>query len=398
MAYDQNVGVVGKQGVNAAGIVIDMEDTIHTLYPNANPFIVFAEKMGKEQADSFKTEWLEDGVLSLWDTTTAYGGAWAAGAASTGTIAVTHQEYFAVNHVVTIPGTSDTPILVTVKAAATGAGNLTGKTVDGSNIDLSAAVAGVDKIAIVGNAFEEGTGKGTIITTKTAEKYNLVQIIKTPFGTTTTLEHTKQYGKTSELAYQQKLKGIEHSRLKERNIFWGVRALDTSGTEDRRYMGGLNEFITTYRQSEADLTESEFNTWVEDYVFAEGQQDNMILFCAPIFFRGLADWNAAKLQITQNEKTHGVAVMSHVTSEGKLLNLISHKEIFDKAPYNQKAFAVDFDHVRYVYQEGLDDKLHTEIQQPDLEQRIDEYRTHLSMKVYLESAMAVLEDVTSISS
>lgn len=80
---------------------------------------------------------------------------------------------------------------------------------------------------------------------------------------------------------ERKKKGVEHKRALEYAAFWGVRALDVTGSEPNGMAGGLFEFVTVNVKNAAGaLTKALLDTYMRDFL-AHGSQ-NVVFFCSPV--------------------------------------------------------------------------------------------------------------------
>ena len=104
-------------------------------------------------------------------------------------------------------------------------------------------------------------------------------------------------------------------------------------------------------------------------------------------------WALGKLQVTQNEKTYGIAVTKYVTPFG-VLNLV-HEPLFEGAVYGGYGVVLDPEDVKYRPLNGRDTKLETNIQANDVDARTDQYITETGLEVRSPKKHAVITGVTS---
>lgn len=86
---------------------------------------------------------------------------------------------------------------------------------------------------------------------------------------------------------ERKKKSVEHKRAIEYTLFWGTRALDTSGNEPTGQAGGLYEFVTTNVKNAAGaLTKGLLDTYMRDFL-QHGDQ-NGVFFCSPVVAQAIS--------------------------------------------------------------------------------------------------------------
>jgi hypothetical protein len=374
-----------------------IDEVIHDLDIDRTPFIHLLNKLGKESVDQMKFEHMTDERRADWITPSAVGGAWALGAASTGNLTVSTDEVwlFAAEDVILVPGVSSEPVYVTSVDQATGV--VTCRTVTGANIDFSGVGSVIDQIFLMGQSFEEGSGKGTIKSQKVSDHYNYIQIFQRPAGVTTTSQHIAYRGGDI-FDRQKKINAIEHEFDIEKTFFFGKKKYVTQGYQNGVYgqwfTGGLREAMSTnVVDAGGALTKTEFMDWVKS-VTEYG--DETLIFCGGTILEALNTWYEDKLKIMQNQDTFGLKILKVQTIYGDQVMLTPHRYLL-KNDFAGMAFAVDVRDVKYEYLQGLDTHMVTGIQQPDLKQRIDEIRTWAGLKIRNEKKHGLLYGVTSIS-
>lgn len=388
----------GSQILQQGRLRLAFDEEIYNLNIEKALLLMLLSKMGKESEGRMKFWWQTKERKSDSVSSTAVGGAWAAGAAAAGTLTVgANDKYlFAEGDVIMLPAIS-TAINIVVTAVNQGTGVITAQTVAGGNIDLSGVGSSYPTIFLISNAFEIGSGKGTIKSQQPIELYNYIQIIQTPIGITTTAQHLDYRGR-DELDEQRFESGVDHAFKLEKNLFFGERYMQTTGLMNSVYpqyfAGGLIDYISTNVTNAAGaLTQSEFGAWVKTFTqYAK----NPIIFAGDLVYEALTTWSEQKLEVQRTEDTLGMAVTHYLTPYGDRVKVVPHRELLTGS-WAGVAFGVDLNDVKMVHLEGLDTHLEVDIQQPDLKQKIDEYRTWQSLKVINEKKHGYLCGVTSIS-
>ena len=376
-------GYTGTGNIGSARLVVDMSNEIALLQPSKTPLITILKQAMKNTraASNPKFSWMEDDLKARWDAIN--NGAGYNDAATS--IVVDNGAYFIVGDVVKVPRTGE---VLFVTAVNTNTLTVT----RGFGTTAAAALVDNDPLVIVGNANQEGSGTRTIKSTTVAEVYNYTQIFKTPFGVTNTMNASKTYGQ-KELAYQQMKAGIEHAVDMSRALYFGQRKLDTSGAQPLRTTGGLLQYlIENNYDAGGQLTQSEFDQNICEVIFKYGSQEKVMLSSSRLI-SVINGWALGKLQVTQNEKTYGIAVTKYVTPFG-VLNLV-HEPLFEGAVYGGYGVVLDPEDVKYRPLNGRDTKLETNIQANDVDARTDQYITETGLEVRSPKKHAVITGVTS---
>src|SRR5262249_51564065 len=143
--------------------------------------------------------------------------------------------------------------------------------------------------------------------------------------------------------------------------FWGVRALDTSGSEPVGHAGGLYEFVTTNVQNAAGtLTKTLMDTYLRQFL-QHGTQ-NGILVVAPLVAQALSGflrdaWQPANV----DDRVFGAKVDAFVSGAyGFRIPVIVKRDWNDfssaSAQYGGWAFYIDLDNFGMPVLNGRDTK------------------------------------------
>jgi len=383
--------------------VVDMDNMIHRLDPNVDPFMYFMSELGKNSCYNPKFEWLEKDNIANWSDITSYTGF---AGASSGVITVPETSYFRAGDVIQIPKSDfSIPVNLVISAVSTtsGAGTITCQTVDGSNITPSWTTPATDAIKILSSSDEEGSPNRDAKSTVSISRYNYIQIFKTDVALTEVMDASKLYGE-QDRAEQQKEKGIEHTRKIEQALFFGSRNVLATGVVqgvNRQYFTGgvynlLNAFDSTVIDTDANgtLTEAEWNAWLLEAL--RYGSEKKVVFCAEIFASAITSWAQNNLRVTNMKQTsYGMKIVEWIHPVRGSVKIIVHNRVFDKAPYNGMAICLDLDNTKYRFLNGLDTKLHTNIQNDNTTEFKDEYRTYAGLQISVPKTHRVLKGVTA---
>lgn len=386
MAFNDKNAIYTGSFIDAEKQWIDFSDVIALLDPNRSTLFSIAAVQGqKEKATSTRFDWLEDEHVPFKSTLAA------AASSSATTITVANAGFankgdviknMASNEIMLVTDVNLTTNVITVTRGALG----------------STAAAGSigDIILNIGNAFEEGSGAPESRTTIKTNKYNYTQIFKTVAEITETAKAitTRPTG-VNELDYQMKKRGGDHALAIERALFFGQRYIDSTGTYPKTYTGGLESFITTNVQTDADgtLTRAEWDAWVDDMVFAHGSE-NKIIYVGGIINRALNTWLEQKLQPTSFKVNNlGVRLASYMSIRGEVK--IKYQRFFDEIGYGGYAMAVDPSNIRLKVLR--DTRVKPNIQNPDEDVVKNLYLTELGLMAKQEQTHAILKGVTDFA-
>jgi len=276
MALATNTGLVDDQDILQNERVIDMDETIAMLDPDVSQFMTMLMRVARSVAESTKVEWLEDQLFPRLSSVSSGG----ASDGATITVATGEGAYFRAGDVVRNSKTG-----VAFRVTSVTGDVLTITTVLG-RVAFSAHTAG-DQLLITGNASAQGATLGTRKITKRVAQYNYTMIQRNPYGFTRSLMASKLYGGPVPMK-ERKKKAVEHKRALEYTLFWGTRALDTSGTEPTGTAGGLYEFITSnVKNASGALTKALLDTYMKDFL-QHGSSDGGVLFVSPVIAQAIS--------------------------------------------------------------------------------------------------------------
>jgi hypothetical protein len=396
--------IVQPSDLTQGRLRVDIKKEIDKLDYDQTPLMTLLNHIGKDPASQMKFEWLKKERKVDWGGIVSYGGAWLAGAATTGTITVTLGEgwMYGEGDLIQVPETDQTNIYVDSVAGDV----ITARSYDNTTtIDFSAGVTGANKLLNMGNAFGLGSGKGTLKNYQPTPDYNYCQIIQSPYGVVHTSNFVEYDAGGIELKETEEDAWIDHNFNKEKTAFFGQRHLaspgymSTDGTNFDQYMtGGLYEAISTNPItgaviSEPTLTYQEFSDWIALWTrYAK----NPVVFAGEIIYGALPFWLKQDLQTRQDESTLGIAITNFRTIYGQEVKVIAHRDLLINA-YSGYAFGVDLNDVKYKYLQGNDTHLEKDIQLPDRKQLINEYRSWFGMMVGNSKRHGMIKDVTTIN-
>jgi len=376
------VGDLATDVINQSQRVIDMDDRIAELEPNAAPLVVLLKKLKKVQAISPKVEWLEHLLLPRYDALTAA----MTNVATTATVA--HGAYFRVGDVIRNTNTGEAMEVTAV------AGNTLTVNRGIGGVAAVASAGTTDELFIVSNVNVEGASLRTIKQTKLNNLFNFCEIVRTPFGITGTEAASKLYGGPDRNRLQA-TNGVEHMRDWEQICFFGAKKEDTTTAPGapKRFAGGLIEFISTnITGTVGTLTEAAWVAFLRSG-FRFGS-DRKILFASPLVVQAIEGFARNNIRVSGSEdhaETYGIQMRSYVSGQG-IVDIVMERAWNDSNNYKGYAFLVDLDAIEF--HTLRDTKLLEGRQANDADKLEDEYLTEACPVVKNEQKHALLTGVT----
>ena len=367
--------------INQSQRVIDMDDRIAELEPNAAPLVVLLKKLKRVQAIAPKVEWLEQVLMPRYDQLSA---------ALTGTavasLPVANSSFYRVGDVLRETATGEAMEVTGVSAGVLGVNRGIG------GVPAATGASG-DEIFIVSNVNVEGASLRTIKTTQLNNLSNFCQIVRTPLGMTGTEAATKLYGGPDRDRLRAAA-GIEHMRDWEQICFFGAKKEDTLTTgAPKRFAGGAVEYISTnVTAAVGTLTEAAFITFLRSG-FRYGSE-RKILFASPLVVGAIEGFARNNIRVSGSEDhadTYGIQMRSYVSGQG-VVDIVMERAWNDSTNYRGYAFLLDMDALEF--HTLRDTKLLDNRQANDADKIEDEYLTEACPVFHNEQKHAILKGIT----
>ena len=367
--------------INQSQRVIDMDDRIAELEPNAAPLVVLLKKLKRVQAIAPKVEWLEQVLMPRYDQLSA---------ALTGTavtsLPVANSSFYRVGDVLRETATGEAMEVTGVSAGVLGVNRGIG------GVPAATGASG-DEIFIVSNVNVEGASLRTIKTTQLNNLDNFCQIVRTPLGMTGTEAATKLYGGPDRDRLRAAA-GIEHMRDWEQICFFGAKKEDTTTTgAPKRFAGGAVEYISTnVTAAVGTLTEAAFITFLRSG-FRYGSE-RKILFASPLVVGAIEGFARNNIRVSGSEDhadTYGIQMRSYVSGQG-VVDIVMERAWNDSTNYRGYAFLLDMDALEF--HTLRDTKLLDNRQANDADKIEDEYLTEACPVFHNEQKHAILKGIT----
>jgi hypothetical protein len=361
-----------------------MANRILLLEPNAAPLTVLLSHLDKSSVFNPEFKVQKDvlhPITNAINSATGY-------TASDTVLKVDQEEYFKVTDLVLIPRLDE---VVKVTAVSATDSTIT-VTRDFAGASANAALVNNDPLMILSDAADEGadvgSGKSTLMTSDT----NYTQIFRTPFELTGTLIASDLYG-GPDLPYQARKKGIEHLRKMNLAAYFGQKKQVVTGTTPVRVTGGIDEHITTNETDVGgNLTNLELVSFIRP-IFRYGESTSRTLFMSREVADAISLLALPRVEATPATKTFGIALDSWVSPHGRL-NFVVENLLSEVATINERAYAIDLTQYGYRWLQGRDTMLKTNVQNPGVDGRKDEYITEAGFARGREESSGRLKGVT----
>ena len=272
---------------------------------------------------------------------------------------------------------------------------------DDTNIVIERGAAGTTGAATgvspwltkVGNVYEEGSTSPNTATRNPTKYTNYCQIFKTAYQISETAKLT--YARTGDaLKNDKKRKMFDHSVAMEFAWMFGVSNEDTSGTEPKRFTGGLRQFITTNAKVYTTTpTEDVFldDTYkVFDYN-AGSAGDERIIIAGNGFLNSLNKLartsSSTRINFDGSLKAYGMNLQRWILPQGTLY-VRTHPLMNVHAKYTNSAFILDPSALIYRYMR--DTKMQDNIQANDADLQKGQWLTEAGLEIRHEKTMGYL--------
>lgn len=253
----------------------------------------------------------------------------------------------------------------------------------------------------IGNIYEEGSSSPDTSTRNPTKKTNYCQIFKTAYQISETAKLT--YARTGDaLKNDKKRKMFDHSVALEEAWMFGVAFEDTSGTEPKRFTGGLRSFISTnvkiYPQATA-ITEDFFLDDVYpifDYDAGSAGSERIVLAGNGFLntLNKMARQSAStRINFDGVVSTYGMNLQRWILPQGTLY-VRTHPLMNVHGLYTNSAFIIDPSALVYRYMR--DTKHQDNIQANDADLQKGQWLTEAGLEIRHEKTMAYLGNFTGL--
>lgn len=364
-------------------IIKDVQDKIVLVMPKATPYITLTSKIRKKRkATQFRYDVLTkdeyprvvaaEGALDSDDTSLV--------------LAAGHGDRVAVNYILQNLSTGEQ---VAVTAVSTDTLTIV-RGIGGGAADI----ADGDLFLFLRQVFEDGSDIGIIKSAKETFDYNYTEIMRRSYGWTDRQINTDMYGGRDTMT-EREFQAIEFKKDMELAMIFGKRHSRTeSSGKLRTFTGGIDSQITTNRWdlNGALPTESAFIEMMEETMrYGEGGSENgsgeKWLLGSSRWMTVMNKWGGDRMEFRPGDKTLGMDFTKYTSPHG-VLNMVKMPLLDRNHP--DRAYILDFNHLRYVYHQGRDVKLLKNRQGNAVDGQIEEFIADVGAQVEMEMAHACL--------
>jgi len=219
--------------------------------------------------------------------------------------------------------------------------------------------AGADTIGasnalrIIGSAYAENAGLGTVRTTTKTTIISYTQIFREPFSISRTMRANETFGEREE-EYQVMKAQIELKKAIEGAALWGRASESLSAPGSIRTTMGFKARVTTnLTDMGTTITLAKFNT-LSETGFRYGNKVKTLI-AAPVYHSAVANFGQGKMQVRTGETVFGVNFRRLVLPHGDLLmapNYMMENGISGQGGYADEAYVVDLSAIELRYLNG----------------------------------------------
>ena len=253
----------------------------------------------------------------------------------------------------------------------------------------------------IGNAHEEGARAPKATTRNPTKRVNYCQIFRTVYNLTNTATKTRL--RTGDpVKNDKKRKMFDHARDMELSFLFGRPYEDLTGSQPKRYTGGLNNFISTNRRlftSTDPMTEDKLIDAIApvfDYDGA-GAGDERLAFCGNGALTALnkvvRNSASTRINFDQEIRVYGMRLQRLILPQG-VIYFRTHPLMNVHPVFTNSMFIINPRGLKYRYLR--DTKPRDNIQLPDEDQLKGEWITEAGLEVQHERTMAYIGGMNNI--
>lgn len=376
----RTVAVAGPGAGNTDRLVVQMRDELLMYGPNINPLAVLSMKAKKRSVGGPEFKVMNDKQLPRFDAVNDV----SPPNTTDTTITVDHGEYFRVHDDILNTRTGEHMLVTGVSGDDL---TVVRNYQTGGTPGTGVAMLDNDEIMICGNNLSERASPASTLVTDPTTITNYIQ----RFGRTTSVSwqrrQTEEYG-PAEKERQKKAATIEMKKDLELAFKFGKPLRDVEGSsprdsavqDSRHKTGGLQYFIDTYASANAHdaggaISQNQLWDWIQP-LFEDmpedttDQQMELAALCSPKAFRVFHSWGIPAVEISPSTKEFGLQLRTYLTPVGRLTLIQDYT--LKGTEYGDWMFIVNVKDLEYVYQNGLDIQLQTDVQTPGVHEDKDE--------------------------
>lgn len=382
------VAVGGPGGGNDDRFVAQIRDEILMYGPNINPLARISSVAKKRSVGNPTFKVMNDKQLPRFDAINN-GAGYNTSATS---IVVDNGSYFRVHDDVLVTRTGEHMLITAIS---------TNTLTVVRGYDTGAAGTGVamvdnDELMICGNTLSERAAAPTSLVTDPTTITNYIQ----RFGRVTSLslqrKNTEEYG-MDEKQRQKKSATMEFKKDIELAFKFGKplydeeanSPLDSAVSDTRFKTGGLQYWIDNFASANAHdaggaISQNQLWDWVQP-LFEDmpedttDQQMELVALCSAKAFRVFHSWGIPAVEISEKTKEYGLQLRTYLTPVGRL-SLVQDYTLRG-TEYQDWMFIINPSDLEYVYQNGLDIQLKTNIQNNDVHEEKDELFGYIGLGI-----------------
>ncbi|MGH7848956.1 MAG: SU10 major capsid protein [Thermodesulfobacteriota bacterium] len=359
----------------------DVDVRMHLLQSDIAPITTVLMNLTRgKKANQVKVEWPERQLLP--HTTKSNGGNTSADLV----VLVDNPEYCKVgDHLLDqLTGELMGPII----SKNTGAGTVTlasgGRGLIGT---VATTIADNDPLIIQrGNILEGGYASDALATLPTMV-YNYIEATSTTYKNTDLLELSMTYANVHTWKDLRALKMKDHMEDLEKKVLYGIRGLDTSGSQAKYFMGGLiNQYIIDTVETvnvgaggTKTFTKKQWETFIRRLFNYNQSSRRKTVYCSAEVIETISDFKYQALNLTPNDVMFNTAVFSYRSNFG-IVDIVHHRFLNEDFGTDWYALGLDLKNIEWLNFQPQ--QIRENIQERRSHSREDEIYQVNSMKVF----------------
>jgi hypothetical protein len=257
-----------------------------------------------------------------------------------------------------------------------------------------------DELILIGNAYPENADVGTARSIQEASVFNYVQTVRSPFAFSRRDMNGDLFG-GSDVTTEEAWQMSEHAQLIERAFIWGARDSfnDAGASTPNTTMGGIHFFVkdqNAWNVNQIPFNERNFIEYLEE-AFKYGRGGRLgsrtkWFVCSPRYATEFTSWGLGhSFQVVPEDDVLGLKVKKYQSPHGDVM--IAVHPLFEGANAD-KAFLLDFNHLRYVYFKGGDTGLERDRGGNGVDGKTHEWLSDVSVEVQLAKAHGFIDGIS----
>lgn len=244
-----------------------------------------------------------------------------------------------------------------------------------------------------GNIQEGGFASDALNTLPTME-YNYIEPTSTTYKNTDLLELSQTYSNVHTWRDLRALKMKDHMEDLEKKVLYGIRGIDTTGSQAKFFMGGLiNQYLVSTIETvnvgvggTKTFTKKQWETFIRRLFNYNQSSRRKTVYCSSEILETISDFKYQALTLRNNDMMINTAVFSYRSNFG-IVDLVHQR--FLNVDFGTDWYAVGLDLRNIEWLNFKPQQIRENIQEKRSHSREDEIYQVNSMKVFNEPTSGI---------